>query len=151
MSRLAMLAAPKINMTPDFNAIPGAGPLQQLINGIGGFSLLLALAGVIIGGAMWGSAHELQLSPGSRRQTRDDVLDRRRDHRRRCRRTGQMCILAWTIRIAHRQRSARKSTTKSRPQPLGPFEPYGCAELTRPDCCRAGPWLPWWATGSPRR
>ena len=32
----------------------GAGPVQQLINGIGAFALLLSLVGIIIGGAMWG-------------------------------------------------------------------------------------------------
>ena len=31
-----------------------AGPVQQIINGVGAFALLLALVGIIIGGAMWG-------------------------------------------------------------------------------------------------
>jgi hypothetical protein len=48
------LLAQEVNFTPDFNAIPGAGPVQQLINGIGAFALLLSLVGIIIGEAMWG-------------------------------------------------------------------------------------------------
>src|SRR4029450_8073805 len=51
---LRMIVAQQVNFTPDFDAIPGAGPVQQLINGIGAFALLLALVGIIIGGAMWG-------------------------------------------------------------------------------------------------
>ena len=54
MRYLHLLAAPKVNMTPDFGAIPGAGPLQQVINGIGAFALLLSLVGVVVGGALWG-------------------------------------------------------------------------------------------------
>ena len=49
-----IVVAQEVNFTPDFDAIPGAGPVQQLINGIGAFALLLALVGIIIGGAMWG-------------------------------------------------------------------------------------------------
>jgi hypothetical protein len=45
------VVAQRVNFTPDFNAIPGAGPVQQLINGIGAFALLLSLVGIIIGGA----------------------------------------------------------------------------------------------------
>jgi hypothetical protein len=48
------VVAQRVTFTPDFNAIPGAGPVQQLINGIGAFALLLSLVGIIIGGAMWG-------------------------------------------------------------------------------------------------
>src|SRR4029450_3818237 len=51
---LRMIVAQEVNFTPDFDAIPGAGPVQQLINGIGAFALLRALVGIIIGGAMWG-------------------------------------------------------------------------------------------------
>ena len=49
-----LIAQNRVNFTPDFNAIPGAGPVQQVINGVGAFALLLALVGIIIGGAMWG-------------------------------------------------------------------------------------------------
>jgi hypothetical protein len=37
-----------VDFTPDFNAIPGAGPVQRIINGVGAFALLLALVGIII-------------------------------------------------------------------------------------------------------
>jgi type IV secretory pathway VirB2 component (pilin) len=49
-----IVVAQEVNFTPDFDAIPGAGPVQTLINGIGAFALLIALVGIIIGGAMWG-------------------------------------------------------------------------------------------------
>ena len=49
-----MILAQDVSFTPDFDAIPGSGPIQQLINGIGAFALLLSLVGIIIGGAMWG-------------------------------------------------------------------------------------------------
>jgi len=49
-----LIAQTRVNFTPDFNAFPGAGPVQQIINGVGAFALLLALVGIIIGGAMWG-------------------------------------------------------------------------------------------------
>ena len=51
--RLSVLAQ-RVNFAPHFDAIPGAGPVQQLINGIGAFALLLSLVGIIIGGGMWG-------------------------------------------------------------------------------------------------
>ena len=51
--RMSILAQ-NVTFSPDFGAIPGAGPIQQLINGIGAFALLIALVGIIIGGAMWG-------------------------------------------------------------------------------------------------
>lgn len=44
----------QVNMTPDFSAIPGSGTLQQLVNGLGAVALLLCLAGIIVGGGLWG-------------------------------------------------------------------------------------------------
>ena len=49
-----LIAQNRVNFTPDFNAIPGAGPVQQVINGIGAFALIAALVGIIVGGALWG-------------------------------------------------------------------------------------------------
>jgi hypothetical protein len=49
-----LVAKLNIHMTPDFNALPGAGPIQQIIDGVGAFALFLSLTGIIIGGAMWG-------------------------------------------------------------------------------------------------
>jgi hypothetical protein len=61
-----------MSFTPDFNAIPSTEPVQQLINGIGAFTLLLALLGIIIGGAMWagpcGGRLAVLLPPSRRRQ-----------------------------------------------------------------------------------
>jgi Family of unknown function (DUF6112) len=54
MTRHLHVVAQRVNFTPDFNALPGAGPFQQVINGVGAFALFLSLAGIIIGGAMWG-------------------------------------------------------------------------------------------------
>ncbi|HEV8649360.1 MAG TPA: DUF6112 family protein [Actinomycetes bacterium] len=50
----ATIVAQKVNISPNFSAIPGAGPFQKVIDGIGGFALLLSLVGIVIGGAMWG-------------------------------------------------------------------------------------------------
>jgi hypothetical protein len=49
-----IIAQTRVSWTPDFSALPGAGPFQHVINGVGAFALFLSLAGVIIGGAMWG-------------------------------------------------------------------------------------------------
>ncbi len=56
MHAQAQLLAAKLNlhMTPNFNALPGAGPIQTIIDGVGAFALFLSLTGIIIGGAMWG-------------------------------------------------------------------------------------------------
>jgi hypothetical protein len=55
MRRLSYgLLVAQVNFTPDFNALPGRGPIQTIINGVGAFALLLSLVGIIIGGAMWG-------------------------------------------------------------------------------------------------
>ncbi len=42
-----------VEMTPDTNALPGGQVLQNLINGIGGWALALALVGLLIGAAAW--------------------------------------------------------------------------------------------------
>src|SRR4029453_8172677 len=70
MLRMIVLAQDRVNFTPDFDAIPGAGPVQQLINGIGAFALLLSLVGLTIGGALWGvgslSSNDHQATVGKR-------------------------------------------------------------------------------------
>ena len=47
-----MLSA-DVSLTPDATALPGGDVLQHLTNGIGGWALMLALAGLLIGAAMW--------------------------------------------------------------------------------------------------
>jgi hypothetical protein len=42
-----------VTLTPDTSALPGGQVLQNLMNGIGGWALALALVGLIIGAAAW--------------------------------------------------------------------------------------------------
>jgi MFS family permease len=42
-----------VTLNPDPNSLPGGSVLQQLTNGIGGWALILALAGLVIGAAAW--------------------------------------------------------------------------------------------------
>jgi hypothetical protein len=42
-----------LSLDPNANGLPGSGTLQQLVNGIGFWGLLAALAGLIIGAATW--------------------------------------------------------------------------------------------------
>jgi uncharacterized protein DUF6112 len=44
----------QVNLTPDFAVIPGSGPLQRLVNGLGAIALMLSLAGIVVGGGLWG-------------------------------------------------------------------------------------------------
>jgi hypothetical protein len=53
MSTLGVVLA-QVNITPDFNVIPGSGPLQRLVNGLGAIALMLSLAGIVVGGGLWG-------------------------------------------------------------------------------------------------
>lgn len=41
------------HFSPDANALPGGAALLTLINGIGGWALMLSLAGLVIGAALW--------------------------------------------------------------------------------------------------
>lgn len=41
------------NFKPTAGALPGGAALLQLIDGLGGWALLLALAGLVIGAALW--------------------------------------------------------------------------------------------------
>jgi hypothetical protein len=42
-----------VGMTPDVTALPGGDALQKLINGLGAWALIAALAGLVIGAAAW--------------------------------------------------------------------------------------------------
>jgi MFS family permease len=42
-----------VTLNPDPGQLPGGGTLQQLVNGIGGWALILALVGLVIGAAAW--------------------------------------------------------------------------------------------------
>ncbi len=53
LSTLAASPPTSITMTPDVGSLPGGNLLQQLANGLGGWALVLALAGLLIGAAAW--------------------------------------------------------------------------------------------------
>ncbi len=42
-----------VSLNPDPSALPGGSILQQLADGIGGWALILALVGLLIGAATW--------------------------------------------------------------------------------------------------
>lgn len=50
---LAATATPANAFHPTPTQLPGGAALQTLVNGIGGWALILALAGLVIGAAMW--------------------------------------------------------------------------------------------------
>lgn len=45
--------AADVQLTPDTNALPGGQLLQNLMNGLGGWALALALVGLVVGAAAW--------------------------------------------------------------------------------------------------
>lgn len=53
MGDLVMLAQ-RVRLNPDPNRLPGGQVLEDLTNGIAGFSLIFCLIGLVIGAAMWG-------------------------------------------------------------------------------------------------
>ena len=42
-----------VSLTPDVNGLPGGAELQSLTNGLGGWALVLALVGLLVGAVMW--------------------------------------------------------------------------------------------------
>lgn len=42
-----------VSLSPDPGQLPGGGTLQQLTNGIGGWALIAALVGLVVGAAAW--------------------------------------------------------------------------------------------------
>lgn len=42
-----------VGLSPDTSALPGGGTLQQLINGLAGWALILSLAALVVGAAAW--------------------------------------------------------------------------------------------------
>jgi len=48
---LARLA--DVTLTPSAGSLPGSSQLQKLTNGIGGWALILALVGMVVGAAIW--------------------------------------------------------------------------------------------------
>jgi len=56
MSQL-LLAASSVVSTPSPTDLPGTAQLQQLVNGFGTWALIAALAGMLVGAAMWALGH----------------------------------------------------------------------------------------------
>ena len=50
---LAMVLTPVANFTPTAGKLPGGNVLQSLVDGLGGWALILALAGLVVGAALW--------------------------------------------------------------------------------------------------
>jgi len=53
IQRLAIQTAPTVNLAPDPSQLPGATVLQNLTNGIGGWAMIAALVGLVIGAVAW--------------------------------------------------------------------------------------------------
>jgi len=49
-----------VNLNPDAGQLPGSGVLQQLANGIGGWALIAAMVGILVGAIMWAFGHYSQ-------------------------------------------------------------------------------------------
>jgi MFS family permease len=49
-----------VNLKPDVNQIPGSNILQEIANGIGGWALVAAMLGVVVGAVMWAFGHYSQ-------------------------------------------------------------------------------------------
>jgi MFS family permease len=50
---MVVLQLADVSLNPTLTALPGGGTLQQLINGLGAWALIAALAGLVIGAAAW--------------------------------------------------------------------------------------------------
>ncbi len=47
------VATPAASFSPTASKLPGGAVLQTLVDGLGGWALILALAGLVIGAALW--------------------------------------------------------------------------------------------------
>jgi len=52
-SREVGRAMGQVSMNPNTSSLPGGHLLQQVVNGIGGWALVLALIGLVVGAATW--------------------------------------------------------------------------------------------------
>ncbi|MGC8513795.1 MAG: DUF6112 family protein [Acidimicrobiales bacterium] len=53
-------STPGLTLAPNINDLPGASVLSDLTNGLGGWALMAAMAGVVIGAVMWAFGHYSQ-------------------------------------------------------------------------------------------
>lgn len=51
--RHAAVALTDVTLHPNASSLPGSSTLQHLINGLAGWALILALAGLVIGAVAW--------------------------------------------------------------------------------------------------
>ena len=49
-----------VNMSPDASQLPGYDLLRALTNGLGGWALIAAMLGIVIGAVMWAFGHYSQ-------------------------------------------------------------------------------------------
>jgi MFS family permease len=52
-----LTAAPDLSFDPSQSSLPGQAAIQQLINGLGFWALIAALAGMLIGALLWAVGH----------------------------------------------------------------------------------------------
>jgi len=52
-SSVLAVATPAASFSPTASKLPGGAVLQTLVDGLGGWALILALAGLVIGAALW--------------------------------------------------------------------------------------------------
>jgi hypothetical protein len=55
---------PSVTLNPDPTQLPGASVLEHLADGIGGWALIAAVLGVVVGAVMWAFGHYSQNCPG---------------------------------------------------------------------------------------
>jgi MFS family permease len=55
-----MVAGSSLQLNPDPTQLPGAPVLQKLANGVGGWALIAAMLGVVVGAVMWAFGHYSQ-------------------------------------------------------------------------------------------
>jgi MFS family permease len=56
----ALSASGGVSLNPDPSNLPGANVLQSLADGLGGWALIAALAGIVVGAVMWAFGHYSQ-------------------------------------------------------------------------------------------
>ena len=54
---MASSVTPGLTLAPNISDLPGATVLQNLTIGLGGWALMAAMAGVLIGAVMWAFGH----------------------------------------------------------------------------------------------
>lgn len=61
MHALCQLAySASVNLDPNPKSLPGSSVLQSLSNGVGGWALVAAMVGVVVGAVMWAFGHYSQ-------------------------------------------------------------------------------------------